>query len=209
MHLPKAKFISRQNRGCPLPDMAPVAGVALSLIGCLFLIASFRGPRKGVVALEELPYSTTIMCLRDVAHQVAIGLDNEGHLSFSTSEASLQATVIEQVSKRHKVIFTNSQLAKLKTLPFLATTVEQLPASLSLSAPATIDLTAIQLNYLLTETQLAECAKTAKLAAPSVLGSPVYFSLIINAETGTSKVMKLLALLQAQGVNRFTLQTRY
>ena len=207
MKLPKAKSILRRSRGCPVPDMAPVAGIALSLIGLLLLSADFRGPSRGIVSLEELPYVVGTLCLRD-APQVFIGLDTEGRYSFAASESNLQAATIAEVSRRHKIVFSNSQLAKLKTLPFLATTVEQLPAILSTSAPATLAPAATQPGYLLTEAQVAEFAKTAKLIAPSVVSGPVYFSLLINAAAGASKVMSLLALFRAQGINQFILQTR-
>lgn len=205
--LPKAKSISRQNRGCPSPDMAPVAGVALSLLGLLLLTSSFRESPKGMVAVGELPHSSTISCMPD-APQVFISLDVKGHFSFAASDSTLQAAVLKDVSKKHGITFSDSQQTKLKTLPYLATTIEQLPANLAASNYTVSNIRVTPRRCLLDKSQLAECVKTAKLVAPLVLGRPVYFSLLINAETDMPKVGGLIDLLQAQGINRFSLQTQ-
>lgn len=208
MRLPTAKSISRRNPGCPVPDMAPAAGMALALIGLFLLAANPRWPNRAVVALEALPHSGAGgPCLLFEGPSVLIGLDTKGHFSFAT-EGNLQAAVVEKVSKEHHLTLSNSQLAKLEALPFLSTTVEQLSIDLAASRPANLTIGSTQPNYLLTESQLVECATTAKHIAPSVTGGPVYFSLLIDAETGTSKVMNLLTLLRAQGINRFVLRTR-
>ena len=203
--LPKAKSISRQNRGCPSPDLAPVAGVALSLLGLLLLTSSFREQRKGAVAVEELPHSSIIFCMPE-APQIFISLDVKGHLSFAASDSALQAATLEKVGKKHGIVFSDSQRAKLKTISYLATTIERIPTNLAVSNLTVPEPSG---SYLLDKVQLAECVKTAKLIAPSIIGRPIYFSLLINAKTDMSKVVALITLLQAQGINRFNLQTQY
>lgn len=188
--------------------MAPAAGMALALVGLLLLAANPRWPSHAVIALEALPHSGAGgPCLLFDGPSVLIGLDTKGHFSFAT-ESNLQAAVLQEVSKKHHIVFSDFQLAKLKALPFLSTNVEKLSIDLAASGPANLTIGSTQPSYLLTESQLAECTKTAKYIAPSVTGGPVYFSLLIDAETGTSKVMHLLTLLREHGINRFILRTR-
>ncbi len=203
----KRSVISRRAPHLVLPDMAPIAGTIFVLVCFFLLTASFRESPKGLVALERLPRSTGTLCLVE-APRVLVSLTPSGCFSFAASDTKLQFTVIKRVSKKYGIAFSAPQLLTLKSLPFLASNVERLPSILLSTNSIQSNTIPAAPNTLLDERQLMDCVKTAKANAYALLGSPVYFCLCIDAETDASKVMRLLGLLQTQGIHRFLLMTQ-
>ena len=195
-----------RNCGISLPDMAPFAGVVF-LVVCFYMVAGrFKVADEGLVNLEQLPASQISACLHDNTNTI-ISLTADKKLSFSVTSRTIQLAAIQQVAAKHGISFTDAQVVALKTIPFLATDVENLPVFLSL--PDDKRTTTIESRKLgpLSWQQLAECIVAAKASAKEEHHS-IYSSLNVHSEASMASVEQLTDLLQAIGINRFSLLTQ-
>ncbi|MBO2008900.1 biopolymer transporter ExbD [Hymenobacter negativus] len=194
----------RRSRGASSPDMTPFAGVVF-LIVCFYAITTqFKGPRIGNAALEELPYHSGSGCLPE-NNEAVIGLDTDGHYSFSVSGPLFQSITIQKVAAKQSVIFSASQRSKLNQIEYIDVDIRALPAILEEQSNNHLALL-IKEHYPLGEEQLLACSMTSKKVIQTLVHKPSYVALLINAETSASKVMHLIELLQNQGINRFNLK---
>ena len=183
--------------------MAPFAGF-IFLIVCFYAITTrFKAPLIGNVALEELPYCSGSGCMPDNTEAV-IGLDTNGHYSFSVSGPLFQTTTIQEVAAAQGIAFPVLQLSKLNQIEYLDTDVRVLPAILERQSNNQSSL--IRKHHPLGEKQLLACLITSKKVIQAMVHKPSYVALLINSETSASKVMHLIDLLQTQGINRFNLK---
>ncbi|WP_310395152.1 hypothetical protein [Hymenobacter sp.] len=97
------------------------------------------------------------------------------------------------------VTFTPLQLEALATLPFLAAEVRQLPDFLTLPRYQRDKLLELGENNTLSKEQLAECINVAQDAAQDANQNFLFF-LKIDSEVGALQAMRLVELLQKQGV---------
>ena len=193
-----------RRRGISLPDMAPFAS-ALFLTVCFYGITTqFKAPQIGNVALEELPYCSGSGCMSENAEAV-IGLDTDGHYSFSVSGPLFQTMTIQKVAATQGIVFSALQCTKLNQINYLDTDIGALPAILERQPNKRLSLIIRKLHPL-GEKQLMACLITSKNVIQALVHKPRYVSLLINSETSASKVMHLIDLLQTQGINRYNLK---
>ncbi len=184
--------------------MAPFAGV-IFLIVCFYAINTrFKSSPIGNVALEELPYCSGSGCMPENAEAV-IGLDTDGHYSFSVSGPIFQSITIQKVAANQSVIFSSLQRSKLNHIYYLDADIRALPAILEGQSSSQSSLL-IRKQHPLGEKQLLECLLISKKVIQTLVHKPSYVALLINAETSAPKVMHLIDLLQTQGINRFNLK---
>lgn len=200
-----------RHQGALTLDMASFASL-IFLIVCFFpLTGRLRGSESGLVADDRLPVQSAL-CWRTPEQCAVISLNQANQLSFSVPNTypatELQTAAIKQVALQHEIIFTASQLAKLRTIPFLATTVRQLPRFLDLTAIQRHESIRLGTIDPLSEAQLAECVTAAKKLSMTLERRNLFFMLNIDADTEASKVMRLIGLLQTTGINRFELATQ-
>lgn len=193
--------------------MAPFASLVF-LVVCFYpLTGNFRGPESGLVAIDRLPGNSAV-CRHtpDLDYCAIIGLNKANQLSFSVPsnypDKEIQTAAIKQIALQHKIVFTASQLAKLRTIPFLAIPVQQLPHFLNLTAVQRHESIRLETIDPLSEAQLAECVTAAKKLTMTLERRNLYFMLNIDVDTEASKVMHLIDLLQTAGINRFDLATQ-
>ncbi|MFD1466830.1 hypothetical protein ACFQ48_01235 [Hymenobacter caeli] len=204
---------SSRNRyqGLSMPDMAPFASLIFIIVCFYPLTGRLKGPESGLVADDRLPGNSAV-CWHTPEHNAVVSLNQANELSFSGpntySNTETQTAAIKQVASQHKIVFTASQLAELRTIPFLATTVQQLPQFLDLAAVQRHE--AIRLGDIgpLSEAQLIECVTAAKKLSITLERKNLYFTLNIDVDTKASNVMHLISLLQTAGINRFDLATQ-
>ncbi|MBJ6145640.1 hypothetical protein [Hymenobacter sp. BT559] len=137
--------------------------------------------------------------------ETVISLAADGRVSFATNNSTLQAAILEKIGTAHGITFTALQAGELGNLPYLSTSIGELPGILTSSAITHQALLSAQQNASLSSSQLTECVANAKAIAPILTGYPTSFFLAINAETNASKVMNLISMLRNQGVNHFYL----
>ncbi|MGI4885213.1 MAG: hypothetical protein ACRYFR_09670 [Janthinobacterium lividum] len=209
MVLSQLKPDRNRRQGLSTLDMAPFASL-IFLIVCFYpLTGSWRGPGSGLVAVDRLPGNSAV-CWSTPDFCAVIGLNQANQLSFSVpySIKDIQTETIKQVALQHKIIFTASQLAKLRTIPFLATTVQRHPQFLDLTAIQRHESIRLGTISPLNETQFAECVTTAKKVSMTLERRNLHLMLNIDADTEAAKVMHLINLLQTAGINRFELSTQ-
>lgn len=202
----RKKAIFRQFVYFPYIDLTPLAGVSLALAYYLMLTCSSLERKRGIVSLQETPYAIGNTCFSvHSTTETIISLSADGRVSFAITDTALQAAVFRKIGKAHTVAFTTSESSALGTLPYLATAIDQLPSmSINSSIAYQAELSARQYSALNT-LQLAECAATTKALAPLLTNYPTSFFLSISAETNASNFLKLIYVLQDQGINRFYL----
>lgn len=192
--------------------MAPFAGLLFLLLCVCLSSGRLRKPEVGVVTTEQVPSFGGFQC-GPPNYAAVISLNLKNQLSFSVPEIDrephhgleIQVKAIQQVAARRGIEFTPSQLATLRTLPFLALDIAQLPRFLSLSAVERSKLLNSQKLNPLTKEQLIECITAAKTSAISSVGIPLHLALKVDAEVKSPQIMHLIDLLQANGTNRFNL----
>lgn len=184
--------------------MAPFAGMFFLLVCFFALTTRFKEPRMGNVALEKLPHYENSACLRENSEAV-VGLDTAGHYSFSLSGPVFQAVTIQRVAASYGIAFSRSQRSNLNRLDYLDADVRELPAILDALAYQQL-FRSKETRQLLPETQLVACVAEAKWVIQSLGHKPTYVSLLIHADTKASSVMRLIDVLQNQGINRFNLK---
>ena len=201
---------SRKNkRGLSLPDMAPFAGLIFLIVVFYALSSSFKRTEFGIVSNDQLPFSEIRNRGKIPENCTAItSLDTENQLSFAVDCPAIQSVAIQQVALQHGVNLTFSQKAELKTLPFLATAVENLPELLSLHGYQYRQVIELNSRAPLNEQQLAECLAAAKSCTKTLLHTPIYFAFKISPEVRMAHVIQLFDLHQSLGINRFTLLTQ-
>ena len=191
-----------------LPDMAPFASVVFLMVCFYMLTGHFKTPEEGIVSNEDLPL-LRIACWRTpVNSEAVICLNSKNQFSFSSSPA-IQTDAIQKVALQHGIQLTPPQLARLKALPFLATTVENLPELLSLQDYQYRRAMELSKRKPLSEQQLIECMIAAKASAKELTHKPIYTCLKIGSEVKMLHAERLFDLLQAHDIHRFLLKTRY
>jgi len=124
---------NEKKTGIVLPDMAPFASLFFLVVAFYALTSRFKGTETGIVSNEQLPFTSEWSRGKTPEYCEAVtSLNAENQLSFAVDCPAIQAAIIREVALRHGIKLTSIQLNKLKTLSFLATTVENLPALLSL-----------------------------------------------------------------------------
>lgn len=209
LHLPDAmrsKGIFRHSAHCAYPDLTPIAGVLVAL-ACLLLLTCYPPEsRRGLVLLKETPRVIGNVCFSvHTTSETIISLATDGHVSLAITDSTLQAAILEKVGKAHGITFTVLQAGALENLPYLSTSIDDLPGLLTSSATTHQALLSAQQKSVLSYSQLAECVAYTKMLAPVLTDYPTSFLLAINAETDASKVMHLISMLQDQGINHFNL----
>ncbi len=201
----KRRLILRQPSHLTQFDLTPLDGIFLA-ISCLLLLIYFPSERRrGLTLLEETPYYCPACFSVPSVASLAVGLAADGRTSFAAFNTELQTATLKSVSRQYGVGFSSAEANQLEELPFLAVKMEQLPSLLTSSDSG---VTALNLagNYpVLTDEQLVSCVVTAKKLAPVCTRQTAYIFLLIDARTNASKVMRLLHLLQNQGINHFYL----
>lgn len=202
----KSKPIVRQSFHLTQFDIMPLAGVFLA-INCLLLLVYFpRGPRCGLSSLEATPQYCSACFNVPSDASVVVGLGRNGRTSFTTFDATLQLATLKSVSQQYGIGFPVIDINRLEKLPFLAVNFEQLPSFLTSTYAST---TSLHLEDYpgLTDEQLVSCIQAARKLAPTGSQYTADVSLLIDARTNASKVMRLLHMLQNQGIGRFNLIT--
>ncbi len=194
-----------RSQRSPYLNLAPLAGVFFA-ISCLLLLIYFSSERRrGLTLLEQTPYYCPACFSVPSVASLAVGLAADGRTSFAAFNTELQIATLKSVSQQYGVSFSATGTNQLEKLPFLAVKMEQLPSLLTSSDSG---VTALNLagNYpALTDEQLVSCVMTAKRLAPVCTQQTAYIFLLTDARTNASKVMRLLHLLQNQGINHFYL----
>lgn len=212
MVFPKPRIDRNRQQGLLMPDMAPFASLIFLAVCFYPLTGSLRGSESGLVAVDRLPGNSAVCWRMPESCCAVIGLNQANQLSFSVPynypTKSIQTAAIRQIALQHKIVFTASQMAKLQTLPFLATTVQQLPQFLDLTAIQRHESLRLGTIGPLNEAQLAECLTAAKKLSMTLERRNLQFTLNIDVDTEASKVMHLVDLLQTTGINRFNLATQ-
>lgn len=201
----KRRMPFRQPSRLTQLDLAPLSGIFLA-ISCLLLLIYFPSERRrGLTLLGETPYYCPACFSVPSVASLAVGLAADGRTSFAAFNTELQTATLKSVSLQYGVGFSAAEVNRLEKLPFLAVKMELLP---SLLTNLDSGVTALNLagNYpALTDEQLVSCVMTAKKVAPVCTQQTAYIFLLIDARTNASKVMRLLHLLQNQGINHFYL----
>ncbi len=197
------------SRSISVPDVAPFAGLLFLLIFPFILSGEMRWPATGVVTDEQLPSSHTECCSDRGAFGTVIGLNFAGQLSFAMPESpsEWQSIVVARVAAHYGITFTAAQVAALKELPYLATSIQALPQMLALTASERKQRLQAGSFSVLTPAQFSECLTEARqLLKENNL--PYYIGIKINADASMRQVFSLTDLLQSQGINRFLLITQ-
>jgi len=201
----KRRIILRQPSHLTQLDLAPLAGIFFA-ISCLILLVYFPSERRrGLTSIEETPYYCPACFSVPSVASLAVGLAADGRTSFAAFSTELQTATLKSVGWRYGIGFSAAQINQLEKLPFLALKMEQLP---NLLTDPDSGVTALNLagNYPgLTDEQLVSCVMTAKRLAPNCTQQTASIFLLIDASTNASKVMRLLYLLQNQGISYFFL----
>ena len=206
MTFAKSRVNSGRNRRILLPNMAPFAGV-IFLTVCFYAITTrFKTPALGNVAIEELPHRNGSSCVHLPENsESVIGLDTAGHYSFYVDGPLFQTATIQKVAATYGIVFSASQLSTLSQIEYLDADIRELPAILERPAyQRRFRFAGKQIP--LGEEQLLACVITSRSVIQSLIHKPCYVALLINSETTASKVMHLIDVLQARGINRFILK---
>jgi biopolymer transport protein ExbD len=203
----RSKITFRHSAYSSQNNLTPIAGVLLALASLLLLTYYPPEHRRGLVPIGETPRVIGNVCFSvHTTSETIISLAADGQVSFAVTDSTLQAAVLGQVGKVHGVTFTTLQAGTLGNLPYLSTSIDELPGLLTSSSAITHQaLLSAQQKATLDYSQLVECVGYTKVLAPVLTGYPTSFFLAINAETDASKVMHLISMLQDQGINRFNL----
>ena len=169
--------------------MTPFAGVIFLMVCFYAITTQFKTPQLGNVALEELPSCSNSACMPENAEAV-IGLDTDGHYSFSVSGPLFQTTTIENVAANQGIIFSALQRSKLNKIDYLDVDIRVLPAILDEQSNTQFSHFSRKIHPL-GEKQLLACLITSKKVIQTLVHKPSYVALLINAETSASKVMHL------------------
>ncbi|MBF9237798.1 hypothetical protein I2I05_10365 [Hymenobacter sp. BT683] len=214
MNSTRQRLASGRNgkRGISLPDMAPFAFVVL-LVAFFYMSSSrFRQKEIGIVTLEQLVAHTPITCTKglDSDNVAIISLNTKKQYSFAAPafDNKIQAEIFRRVASLHQVDFTKSQIGVLETLPFLAVDVKELPAFLNLSLFKRQELLRNGIYQSLDSLQLSECIRTSREVARENHRNGPYVNLMIESAVKMPYVDQLIALVNAQGTNRFVLLTQ-
>lgn len=200
------KGIFRHSAHCSYPDLTTIAGVLVAL-ACLLLLTCYPPEsRRGLVLLKETPRVIGNVCFSvHTTSETIISLAADGHVSFAITDNTLQAAILEKIGKAHGITFSALQAGALENLPYLSTSINELPGLLITSATTHQALLSAHQKSVLSYSQLVECVAYTKMLAPVLTAYPTSFLLAINAETDASKVMHLISMLQGQGINHFSL----
>lgn len=211
MNSPQTRpLFGRNNKsGLSLPTMSIYASCLLLL--ALFFVYKYGSQvaEMGLVADANLPKTHTIECGPEVIYSV-ISIDRNDNLSFGLgSQNEIQTAAIKNVAAHHGITFTPYQLAELKSLPFLAVDVKQLPQLLSLPYNRRIQASTFATFGRLTEGQLEECIIASRDVARRRFQRPIVISLRVDAEAKTGKMMRIIDALQSNHISRFEYQNQF
>ena len=129
----KSRIGSEPRQGFSLPDMAPFAGLFFLLVYFYMLTSHAKGPVMGIVADSELPKNKGNTCTKGIwpgeHNGFVISLDKAGHFSVAIlgHDALTQYAILKHFAFRRGITFTVAEEGALKTLPYLATSVQSLP----------------------------------------------------------------------------------
>jgi len=200
------------KRGISMPDMAPFAGVVFILSLFYMSTGRFRSLETGIVKLEQLVAHTPISCSKgiDSNNSMIISLNTKNQLSFAVPafDGKVQAEIFRRVASIHHVNLTKPQIDALATLPFLAVNARELPAFLNLSPVERLQMLQYGMDETLDSLQLVECIKMSRVVARQNHRYGPFVYLQIDAEVRMPQVERLIALLNAQEINRFILLTQ-
>lgn len=203
-----------RKRGISLPDMAPFGAVFFFLVLFHLMASRPKLPNYGIVPLEHLAAHTPITCWKgltlDGTDGVIISLNAKNQLSFASPvfDKKVQAEIFRRVASLHRVSFTKSQIDSLETLPFLAMDVNKLPSFLNLLPAERQQILQSGKYNSLDSLQLSECIKTSQDMARENHEYGPWIYLKIDSAVKMPQVERLIAMVNAQGRNRFNLLTQ-
>jgi hypothetical protein len=196
-----------QSSRAPYFALAPLASGFFAL-SCLLLLIYFPSERRlGLTLLEETPYYCPVCFNVSNASSLVVGLEVSGRTSFAASNIELQTATLKSVGRQYGVGFSPISSNCLEKLPFLAIKLEQLPGLLLQPDSGTAALNLDGSHPGLTDEQLVSCVQAARQIAPVCTQRPATIFLLIDTRTDASKVMRLLHMLQKQGINHFNMIT--
>ena len=195
--------------------MAPFASMVF-LIVCFYLVmGNFRQPDSGIVPLEQLPQSFWNCCHHySDGHQAVISINLENHFSFAVNqEHKFQSSIINYVAAKHRITLTAKQLSVLEKLPFIASSIEELPMILDAPSWQLDKLIQKENSYSLPFAQLTEYIEATKTLTKrkektEYSWGRTYYALNIDGNVNASQVLRLTDLLQADGINSYYLLTQ-
>ena len=188
--------------------MAPFAGLFFLVVAFYALSSRFKGTEVGIVSNDQLPFTSEWSRGKTPEYCEAVtSVNTENQLSFAVDCPAIQTVAIQKVALHHGIKLTPSQLDRLKTLSFLATTVENLPALLSLQDYQYRQAIELERRNPLSEKQLAECLSAAK-ASRTLPHMPIHFAFKISPEVKMGQVGHLFDVFQSLGISRYSLYTQ-
>ncbi|GAB3572037.1 hypothetical protein [Hymenobacter daeguensis] len=190
-----------------LPIMPAYAGCLLILVLFFLFRYGTQMTEMGLVPNSHLPITQTIQCGPEPIYAV-ISIDRNNNLSFELPSNEIQTAAIQNVVAKHGIAFRTSESTELKSLPFLAVAVEQLPQLLSLPYNRRNQLAELAKFKPLCDSQLIECILAARDYAQCAYQRSIVISFRCDTEMKTGRMMHLVDALQANGFSRFEYQNQ-
>jgi hypothetical protein len=137
-------------------------------------------------------------------------LNEKGKLAFSLLEVSpkVQAAAIQSVAYKNGISLDAEQFIKLESLPFLAVDINELPRLLSLPYNRRSQLVELAKFKPISEDQIVACAVAARQFNRTLFQRPITISFRIDTEVKSSKFLRVIDKLQAEGFDRMSYQNQ-
>ena len=183
----------------PHPELGPWAGILFLLCALLMTAAKL----EYLAPYVQLPMASTTSCFPE-RHSLILSIDSRNRFYIAASEEKLQTAIIQQVAQQNCIYFTPAQLKELRKMPFLSQNIRQLPTWL-LASKVERQLQPLGIPAVANEDQVSEFVAASTTVCEALYGKPIYFTLRADKSLTAVQVLKMVDLLQKQGINRFNL----